>query len=302
MRKIVFYPLFFALSLFSLEEEGFIWEEGSVIEFNDALQEAMREGNWWAVIDYAEIISDQFPQSPFAGDMAFLIGEAYYKLGQLELANARFTSYLNHSTSPKHFEETIHYKFNVAEQFRNGAKKPLFGSRKLPKIVSGEDDALAIYDEVITGLPHDEIAARAMLGKAELQLRVEDFKPSLETLDLLIRRFPKHELAAQGYLEKSRVYLKQCQEKCLDPALLDLAEVNLRKFKIAFPRESRICEAEKDFAEMQEIFAENLMETGRFFQKTKKVAASLIYYSKVLSHYPTTKAASEAKEKLENLQ
>ncbi len=106
-----------------------------------------------------------------------MIGEAYFKLGQLEIANERFTTYLNHSASPKHFEEAIHYKFHVAESYRKGVKKPLFGSHKLPKIVSGEEDALQIYDEVITGLPHDDIAAKALLGKAELQLRFEDYSP-----------------------------------------------------------------------------------------------------------------------------
>jgi outer membrane protein assembly factor BamD (BamD/ComL family) len=64
----------------------------------------------------------------------------------------------------------------------------------------------------------------------------------------------------------------------------------------------RIADAEKDFVEMQEVFAEHLMETGRFFQKTKKVPASIIYYSKVLSKYPDSKAAIEAKERLEALQ
>lgn len=304
MRSYFFYSLLFVASLSALEEQELIWEDSgpSVIEFNGYLQEAIQEGDWWAAIDYAEIISYHFPQSPFAQETAFLIGEAYFHLGQLGLANERFTSYLSHSASPKYFEKAIHYKFDIAEAFRNGVKKPLFDSHKLPKIVSGEDDALQIYDEVIAALPHDEIAAKAMLGKAEIQLRFEDYKPSLETLDLLIRRFPKHDLAAQGFVEKSHAYLMQCREKSLDPALLDLAEVNLRKFKLAFPRETRILETEKDLAEMQEIFAEHLMETGRFFQKTKKIPASMIYYSKVLSKYPDTKAAIEAKERLEGLQ
>jgi len=304
MRKFLLIPLSFAFSLGALEEEDLLWEDSgpSVIEFNGYLQEALESGDWWAAIDYAQMISYHFPQSPFAQETAFLIGEAYYKMGQLEIANERFTSYLSHSASPKHFEEAIHYKFEIAEAFRNGVKKPLFGSHKLPKIVSGEEDALAIYDEVITGLPHDDLAAKAMLGKAEIQMRFEDYKPGLETLDLLIRRFPKHDLAAQGFLEKSRAYLSQCKEKSPDPALLDLAEVNIRKFKLAFPREGRIADAEKDFSEMEEIFAQHLMETGRFFQKTKKVPASIIYYSKVLSKYPQTKAALEAKERLETLQ
>jgi outer membrane assembly lipoprotein YfiO len=305
MRKYIQYLFSFAiLSLFALEEEDLNWEDAgpSVLEFNGYLQEAIREGDWWAAIDYAELISYHFPESPFAFETAFLIGEAYFKLGELELANERFTSYLNHSPSPKHFEEAIHYKFSIAESFRSGVKKPLFSSHKLPKLVSGEEDALKIYEEVITSLPHDDIAAKSLLGKAEIQSRFEEYKESLETLDLLIRRFPKHDLAAQGFIEKSHAYLMQCREKSLDPALLDLAEVNLRKFRLAFPREERIAKAEKDFAEMQEIFAEHLMETGRFFQKTKKVPASIIYYSKVLSKYPESKAASEAKERLESLQ
>lgn len=302
---VVFCMVFpYASALKALEENELIWEDQSlsVHEYNSSLQEAMRDGDWWAAIDYAEIISYHFPQSPFAQEVAFFLGEAYCKLGQLEIANERFTSYLSHSTSPKHFEDAIRYKFNIAEQFRKGAKKPLFGSHKLPKLIAGEDDALAIYDEVINAMPHDEIAAKALLGKAEIQTKFEDYKLSLETLDLLIRRFPKHDLAAQGFLEKSHTYLLQCQERSIDPALLDLADVNLRKFKLAFPREARIAEVEKDFAEMEEIFAEHLMETGRFFQKTKKLPASMIYYSKVLSKYPKTKAAIEARAKLQHLQ
>ena len=304
MHKLILYPFLFLLSLSALEEEELNWDDGgpSALEFNAQLQKAIDKGDWWAAIDYAEIISYHFPESPFAQDTAFLIGEAYYRMGQLELANERFTVYLNHSASPKHFDEAIHYKFTIAESFRQGVKKPLFGNHKMPKWESGEEVALTIYDDVIAALPHDDMAARALLGKAEIQMRFEDYKPSLETLDLLIRRFPKHDLAAQGFLEKSHAYLMQCRDKSLDPTLLDLAEVNIRKFRLAFPREERIAEAEKDFAEMQEIFAGQLMEIGRFFQKTKKTPASLIYYEKVLSKYPDTQAALEAKERLDELQ
>jgi len=272
--------------------------EPSVLEFYGYLQEAIKENSWWSTIDYAEIISTHFPQSPLAQESTFFIGNAYYNLGQYELANEYFTSYLNLSVAPKRFEETIYLKFDIAEKFRNGAKKPLFKSSKLPKIVSGEEDALEIYDEVITVLPHNEITAKALLGKADMQFKQKEYKSSLDTLDLLIRRFPKHDLAAQGFVQKSRTYVSQCKTKNSDPLLLDLAEVNLRKFKNAFPREDRIAEVEKNFNEMHEIFAENLMETGRFFQKTKKIPASIIYYSKVLSQYPNTKAANEAQEKL----
>ncbi len=268
------------------------------LEFGSRLQDALRENDWWAAIDYAEVIAKNYPESPFAQETDFLIGEAFYHLGQLELANEYFSSYLNHSVAPSHFEETMRLKFSVAEAFRLGEKKPLFGSHKLPKILSAEEDALQIYDEVISALPHNEIAAKALLGKAELQSKAEDYKPSLETLDLLIRRFPKQTFAAQGFLQKSHVYLLQAQEGSSDPTLLGLADINLRKFRLAFPREEGLVQTENDLAAIQEIFAEHLMKTGRFFQKTKKIPAAKLYYIKVTAHFPKTKAATEAQERL----
>jgi len=304
MNKFVICSFLFFSSLFTLEEQELIWDDTgpSVLEFNTYLQEAIADEDWWAVVDYASLISYHFPQSPFAEETAFIMGEAYFKMNQLELANESFTAYLNHTTSPKHFEDAVRYKFTIAEQFRNGAKKPLFGSHKLPKIVSGKEDAIQIYDDVITTLPHHEMAIQSLLGKAQLQTEFEEFKLGLETLELLIRRFPKHDAAAQAYVAKSHIYLMQCHERSLDPALLDQADVNLNKFRLAFPRESRIVEVENDLAQMRELFAQHLFETGKFFEKTKKVPASLIYYSKVISTYPNTQAAENAKAKLEILQ
>lgn len=303
MRSVSICIAFAFSSLFSAIEQKLGLEESpSVVEYHHFLQQALRDQDWWAVIDYAHIISSHFPESPFAEDTAFFIGESYYKMGQLELANEEFTSYLSHTASPRHFEEALYLKFHIAEQFKSGVKKPLFGSHKLPKIVSGEEDAIAIYEEVISALPYTDIAAQSLLGKAQLQAKLEEYKPSLETLDLLIRRFPKHDLAAQSFLEKGHVYLAQCEGHNLDPALLELAQLNLHKFNLAFPRENRIVEAEKDLKRMQEIYAEQLMETGRFFEKTKKIPASILYYSKVLSQYPSTQAAESARKKLDKLQ
>lgn len=303
IQKTIWLAVFSASPLLSLEVEELTWEDQgpSAQEFNSYLQQAIDEKSWWSVIDYSDIISYHFPDSPFAQDTAFLIGEAYFHLDQPMIANDYFTAYLNSTSSPRRFEDAIAYKFNIAERFMQGEKKPLFNSHKAPKLLSAKEDAIQIYDEVIATLPHSEYAAKSLLGKAKIQAELEDYKPSLETLDLLIRRFPKHDLAAEAFLEKIHVYLMQCQGQSLDPDLLDLAEVTLRKFKVVFPREPRIAEAENHFSKMKEAFAQNLLDTGKFFEKTKKLPAAKIYYNKVVLKYPSTSAALIAQEKLENL-
>ncbi len=274
----------------------------SVQEFYSYMQEAIDDEDWWSAIDFGEIVLYHFPESPFNQEIPFLIGMAYYRLNQYELANTALSEYLKKSVSPKHFEDAIEMKFTIAEFFRTGGKKRLFGSHKLPAIMPALEDALKIYDEVITTLPHHDIAIRALLGKAEIQVYYDDFKPAVETLQLLIHRFIKHDLAAEGYLQINKIYLKQCQAQHLDPNLLDLAEVNLQKFQIAFPREPRLADATAALGEMKELYAKNLLETGKFFQKRKQNDASIIYFTKVLAKYPETHAADAARDRIANLQ
>jgi outer membrane protein assembly factor BamD (BamD/ComL family) len=305
MKHFVF-SLFLATSaVFSQEisvEEVEPLEGPSVQEYYAYMQEAIDDEDWWAAVDYGQIVLYHFPDSPFVHEIPFYLGMSYYRLDQYELANDTLSKYLKQASSPKHFEEAIETKFTIAEMYREGRKKHLFGSHKLPAIVPAREDALEIYDEVITTLPHHEIATKAMLGKAEVQAYFEDFKPSIETLQFLIRRFPKHESAAEAYLRINRVYLQECKMNHLDLDLLDLAEVNLRKFKLAFPREPRLVEADKALREMQEIFAVNLFETGEFFIRRKQPDASIIYFSKVIAKYPKSEIALKAREKLGELQ
>lgn len=303
MKKVLFLFLICGLPLMALEEEDLSWENTgpSAQEFNGYLHQAMLDKDWWSVVDYATVLSYHFPTSPFSQDAAFYIGEAYLNLGHPFNANDYFTAYLNTPNTLRRFEDAIAYKFGIAERFRNGEKKPLFDSHKAPKWLSAKEDAIEIYDEVIATVPHGAFAAKSLLGKAQIQAELEDYKPSLETLDLLIRRFPKHELAAEAYLEKVHVYYMQCQGKSLDPDLLDLAKVTFQKFRLAFPREPRLNNAEEYIQKTKEAFAQNLLNTGTFFQKTKKAPAAKIYYKKVLSQYPETSAAIAAQEKLNRL-
>ena len=303
MKKLALF-LAIASTSFALEESELVWDSAppSVTELNAAMQEAIAAQDWWTAIDVADTIAYHYPDSPFGQEAAYLCAETYFKMGQYELANQCLTVYLNQSGSPKHFEESIQYKFKIAELFRNGLKMRLFESHKMPRIAPSEEAAVALYDEVITTLPHQEIAAQSLLGKGKVQVKLEDFKESVDTFQLLIKRFPKHELAAEAYLEINRAYLQQCKIEHLDPDLLDLAEMNLRKFQLAFPRETRVADAQKTLSDMQEIYAKNILDTGKYYEKIKKVPASIIYYNKVVAKYPLTEAAVDARKKLEQFQ
>ncbi len=263
---------------------------------------ANEKKDWKELVRHSTILNKHFKTTPFVQEAIFFLGVGYFYLEDYELANNHFSAYLRQQVTPKHFEEAIQYKFTIAEKFHQGEKKHLFGLENMPQWLPAKEEALAIYDEVITALPHHELAAKAYFGKAQLLLENEDYRASIETYQMLIRRFPKHPLAVESYIGIENVYLKQCQLEFPDPDFLDLAEINLRKFKENFPSEEKYLVAEASFNNMREHYAQNLFETAQFYQKTKKDKAAIIYFKKILHKYPETIVAKESKKRLDNLE
>jgi outer membrane protein assembly factor BamD (BamD/ComL family) len=270
----------------------------SVQEHYSAILEAYQNEQWEQLIHQSLIMIHNFPSTPFAEETYYYLGVGYFQMAEFELSNKNLTHYLKQQTSPKFFEEAIQFKFQIAEQFRHGAKKHLMGWESMPKWMPAREEAIAIYEEVITALPHHELAAHALFGKAKLLLKDEEYKASIETHQTLIRRFPKHPLAIESFIGIAQVYLIQSKERYPDQDFLDLAEINLKKFKFSFPGEERVSEAENMFVEMKEIFAGNLYDTGQFYERTKKPHAAHIYYNRILNKYPETKVALSAEKRL----
>lgn len=270
----------------------------SVQDHHSLLLEAMQGGSWQEMIKQANIIIKNFPDTPFYQESFYFLAVAYFNMRDFDIANQHLSNYLRKQTALQHFRDAIELKFQIAERFREGYKKHIGGMEILPKWMPAKDEAIKIYDEVISALPNDDLAAKALFGKGVLELEDQEFMASVETYQTLIRRFPKHPLTPDAYVEIARVYLIQSQEKYPDADCMDLASINLRKFRQDFPMDSRIEEAEKIFGKMQEVFAESFYEIAQFYERAKKPHASILYYSKIIKAFPNTKSAELSKKRL----
>lgn len=271
----------------------------SVQEHYSAALDAHEKKEWPQLLQQAKIVLKNFPGTPFAEEALFYMGIANFHTEALEKANNNLSAYLKLAGTPKHFEEAIECKYSIAEQFQEGSKRHIFGLSFMPKWVPAYEDALAIYEEVVSALPHHELAAKALFGKATLLFQTKEYKSSIEAFQTVIRRFPKHKLAPESYVSIGEVYLSQCQDEYTDPDLLDLATINLRKFRLDFPSDERLRIAETMLLEMQEVYATSLYETGKYFEKVKKTSAAKIYYNKIVATYPETQIAEHCRKKID---
>jgi len=260
-----------------------------------------KEKNWQQVQAISHLIYKKFPHHQKISELYYYWAVSCYHLKDYAKANEFLTLYLELNPQPKNFEEVIQYKFAIAEKFRQGEKSHLFGWNAMPRWMPSGEVALEIYDEVVASLPHHELAARSLYGKAVLLAYYEDFKDSIDALRLVIQRFPKHDLAPESFLEIGKVYLAMANSKQQDPTLIDQSSINLNKFRMVFPLDERVNKAEVVHNDLQGAFAENLYDMAAFFMKRKKSEAASLYYKKILSTFPGSEIALKASEELERL-
>jgi outer membrane protein assembly factor BamD (BamD/ComL family) len=270
----------------------------SVQEHYSVLLEAVQNEHWQAVVQQSTILIKNFPSSPFYQEAFYFLALGFFHQQDFDIANQHLSNYLRKQTALQHFREAIELKFLIAERFREGYKRHIGGLEIMPKWMPARDEAIKIYDEVINALPNDNLAAKALFGKGKIQLGDDEYTASIETYQTLIRRFPQHALAPDAYVAIAQVYLIQSQEKYPDADYLDLATLNIKKFRQEFPSDERLSEAEKVLAEMQEVYAKSFYEIAQFYERTKKPHASVLYYSKIVKTFPNTRTAELSKQRL----
>lgn len=264
-------------------------------------KKALDEGQWPEAVRQYRMVTSSFPNSTFAAESYFYLGVAYFNQRELDFANDAFSSYLRSKNNPRLFQEAVEYKCSIADQFAAGARRRVLGTKKLPKWASGTALALKIYDEVIAALPSHDIAARALYSKGALNWQLKNYRDSVEAFQMVIKRFPKNELAPESYVAISKVYLEQGRFEFQNPDVLAFAQINLRRFKQDFPREERIAEVESDLLAIKEIYAQGLYDTGQFYERIHQPKASIIYYHNAIEQFPETKVAELSRQRLAKL-
>ena len=295
MKNILFFLLLSfcgleAKQLFSSQQEGY-----------NLIMTSYKQKRWEELLQRCEVFAKEYQASDFSSDVRYYEGIAYFHIGDYDLANQKISYYLEHYASEKFFEEAFSYKFEIAQKFESGERLHVFGSKKMPKLVWPGEEIIAIYDEIIKTLPRHELAAKSLFRKASILFKDEDHKEAVEVFQTLIRRFPKHPITPDAYVEIAKVYLDQSKTNFADSDLIDLSEINLRNFYHSFPQDKRLTEAQDLLLSLRDRYAKDIWETAQFFERRNKKIAAVLYYQKVLEQFPESSYAKKSILRLEAL-
>lgn len=258
--------------------------------------------DWNTAAKHFGIVNLNFPHSTVGPESAFFQGICFYEQEEFEFANEAFNTYLKGSSQPQFFQEAMDYKFAIANAFASGSRRRFFGTKQLPKVLPARNIAMQIYDEMIQTMPCHDYAAQSLWAKGNLLWEDYAYQDSIDCFQTLIRRFPKHELTPRSYVAINQVYLTEAKWEFQNPDLLQLAEINLRRFEQDFPRDDRLIEAKQNLDLLKETYASGLWTTGNFYEGQGAPQAAIIYYLNAAKKFPDTRIAEKCKERLEKIQ
>lgn len=277
----------------------FLFSSLTQIQSNYELAKSSAENKKWKnVISFSKKIFKDAPKSRYAKELFYFTAVAFFHLNELEKSNDYFSKYLKKSEMSKYWEDALLYQFAIGKKYAKGAKKPIFGLKIMPKIIPCKMEAIKIFSNITSALAHKKEAIEALYLKGSVEKDLKDYEKAIDSFQTVIEKFPKSEFAIKSYIKIGKIYLKKIAVDNQDSRILSLSEINLQKFKEAFPKEKKITELEKDLKKIKEVYANGFYKMAKYFEKTKKLDASKIYYKKIISDFPNTKIAKDARYRL----
>ena len=288
-----------------LIDSAYIATESGEEHYQSMLQASYRQ-DWKEVLREATIIQKNFPQHDFFHEVLFYEAVAFFHQRDYGIADQKFSEYLKQKKSHliAHLEESLEYKYQIAEQFRHGEKKRFLGLHSFPKWLPASGDAIAIYDEILENYgDHSHLlSAKSLFAKGSLLVEMKQFEEGLAALDTLIEKFPNTDFAFQAYVKLSQVYHEQMRKEIHHPDLLFLAEMNMQLFARDFPQhEAEQREMKRLWQEMREVRAVGIFEIAQFYERKKHFEAARVYYQNILEYYAETNIVEKVREEISSL-
>lgn len=268
------------------------------VHFNTAC-EAFNCGNWAEAAVHFRVITCNYADTDMGPIAAFYLGISEFNMCEYELANNALNCYLKYRKDSTHFFEAIQYKFAIADFYKDGGKRRLFSYAHFPKWGTGYTYAIEIYDQIIFAVPNNELAAKSLYHKADLLAYLGSFREAVDTYQIFLRRFSKHELVPQCYLNILHCYSKMAEIESQNADILAFAQLNLAKFAKLYPRDERLGEAQAMYQQIKEQFAYSYYELGCYYERSGWCRAAAIYYNTCQQRFPDTQVAGYSAERLQ---
>lgn len=238
---------------------------------------------------------------------AIATGEARYQRGRIQMSKGQWEKAFNtlQELVAKHpnyenFDQVIGAQFECATAHQEGARgKILWVFPGFKKYTIAIDE----FEQIVRNAPYNDYAPLALMNIALIAEMLDDPDVAIDALDRLINYYPQSMLAPDAYANMAETYANLVRGPEYDQGSTRQAISYYEDFLILFPNSNYLGEVEADLIAMQDLLARSKLNLGDFYYIYRADnTAALVYYNETITLAPDSEAATEAREKIANIE
>lgn len=161
------------------------------------------------------------------------------------------------------------------------------------------DNAVAAFEKLTTDLPaRDTLLPRAYWYLARAHAARDEFVLAATSFSRLVESFPDDTLADDAALAAARAYARLWRKPVLDPTYGETALATYNTLFALYPSSPLLPQARKEYAELEEMFAQKDYQTGMYYFRRNAYDSAIIYFKDVVAKRPSTPTARLAQLRL----
>ncbi len=193
--------------------------------------------------------------------------------------------------------EALRLEFIIAETYLTGVKRKFLGMR----LLSGEEEAYRILDEISIDHPESSLAEAAIKTKGDYLFKKGDHLLAELEYTRLIQEYPRSRYHQYALRRTAESALASHGGVDYDEAALIEAEERYREYRSRYTGAADREGVGLILTGIREQRAEKEFSIGRYYERTNHPGTAVFHYRTVRSQWPDTRAGTNATARLELL-
>jgi len=239
----------------------------------------------------------KYGQSFLAPKAQRKVGQLLEKHGDYDRAYDAYNYYLTKFPQGEDFDASVESMFKIAKLFLEGQKRRLFG---VP-IAASMARAQAMFEGIVKNAPFSKLAPLAQFNVGQALEKQNELDKAIEAYQATYMKYPTDAISADALYQVGYVKERQAHEGSYDPNTSGKAREAFEDFIARYPNSEKVAQARENIRQLQSGSNKNVLEIAKFYDKTHKYKAAVLYYNDVIRDQAGTPEAEYAKNRVEML-
>ena len=238
------------------------------------------------------------PDSPFMDRGLFLQGRAQFERKLYYQSFVILEDLLDQHAGSELFEPALRQEMEIARLFLGGAKRKVWGF--IPS--SARTEAVAILESIEDRWPGSELAATALMMKADYYFNKGDYLEAQYAYQVIIDNYKNRSVYEPALLRCAKATHGQYLGGPYDTHCLVDAMIRYKQYELSFPAGARQANIDREIETIREQQTNKEFEIADFYRRTNKLQAARYYWSSISSRWPNTIWSRQAQQQLKEYQ